>query len=115
MSEWRGQIQASLGDVFKWWLGELAELVPESLRRRFIGQRSRLILLVDARGDNLLEETGQRSRRLGRIDLDGPAPGRSRRVLAAIPRAARNGGTGLVLRFPASSALRTPVTLPLAA
>jgi general secretion pathway protein L len=115
MSEWRGQIQASLGDIVKWWLGELAELVPESVRRRFVGQRTRLVLLVDAPGDNLLEETGQRSRRLGRIDLDPPASGRARRVLAAVPRAARNGATGLVLRFPASRALRTPVSLPLAA
>jgi general secretion pathway protein L len=115
MSEWRGLIQASLGDTAKWWLGELAELVPESVRRRFVGQRTRLILLVDAPGDNLLEETGQHSRRLGRIDVDAPAPGRARSELAAVPRAARNGATGLVLRFPASRALRTPVSLPLAA
>ena len=115
MSEWRSQIQASLGDLIKWWLGELVELVPESVRRRFVGQHPRLILLVDAPGDNLLEETGQQSRRWGRIDLDAPAPGRARRVLAAIPRATRHGATGLVLRFPASRALRTPVTLPLAA
>jgi general secretion pathway protein L len=115
MSEWRGQIQASLGDMVKWWLGELAALVPDAVRRHFVGQRTRLILLVDAPGDNLLEETGQRSRRLGRVDLDAPAPGRARRVLAAVPRAARNGATGLVLRFPASRALRTPVSLPLAA
>lgn len=115
MSEWRGQIQASLGDMVQWWLGELAELVPESVRRRFVGQRTRLILLVDAPGDNLLEEAAQHSRRLGRIELDAPAPGRARQVEAAIPRAARNGTTGLVLRFPAGRALRTPVTLPLAA
>jgi hypothetical protein len=68
MSEWRGQIQASLGDMVKWWLGELAALVPDAVRRHFVGQRTRLILLVDAPGDNLLEETGQRSRRLGRVD-----------------------------------------------
>lgn len=116
MSEWRVQIQASLGDMVKWWLGELAELVPEAVRQHFVGQRTRLVLLVDAPGDNLLEETGQRSRRLGRIDLDAPpAPGRAHRILAAVPRAARNGATGLVLRFPANRALRTPVSLPLAA
>jgi general secretion pathway protein L len=115
MSEWRGQIQASLGDILKWWLGELAELVPESVRDRFVGQRTRLVLLVDAPGDNLLEETGQRSRRLGRIELDAAASGRAPRVLASVPRAARNGDAGLVLRFPSSRALRTPVSLPLAA
>lgn len=111
MSEWRAQIQASLGDMIKWWLGELTELVPEGVRDHFASQRTRLVLLVDEPGDNLLEETGQRSRRLGRIELDAPAP----RVSAAIPRAARNGSTGLVLRFPATRALRTPVSLPLAA
>ena len=115
MSEWRSQIEASLGGMVKWWLGELAELVPESMRRRFVGQQARLVLLVDMPGDNLLEETGQDTRRLGRIELDTPAPGQARRVLAAVPRAARNGATGLVLRYPASRALRTPVTLPLAA
>jgi len=113
MSEWRGQIQASLGDMIKWWLSELAELVPESVRNRFVAQRTRLVLLVDAAGDNLLEETGQRSRRLGRIELDAPASGL--RVLASVPRAARNGNAGLVLRFPSGRALRTPVSLPLAA
>jgi general secretion pathway protein L len=101
--------------MVKWWLGELAELVPEPVRQRFVGQRARLVLLVDAPGDNLLEETGQRSRPLGRIELETPAVGRARHVLAAVPRAARNGATGLVLRYPASRALRTPVTLPLAA
>jgi general secretion pathway protein L len=115
MSEWRDQIEASLSGMVKWWLGELAELVPESMRRRFVGQQVRLILVVDMPGDNLLEESGQRSRWLGRIELDAPAPGLARRVLAAVPRAARNGATGLVLRYPASRALRTPVALPLAA
>lgn len=114
MSEWRDQIQSSLGDVVRWWLGELIQLVPESVRRQFVGQRTRLVLLVDAPGDNLLEETDQHARRVGRIDLHAPA-GHARRILAAIPRAKRNGGSEVVLRFPAQRALRTPVSLPLAA
>jgi general secretion pathway protein L len=115
MSEWRGQIQASLGEMVKWWVGELTELVPEAMRRRLVGQHTRIVLLVDAPGDNLIQETGQGSRRLGRVDLDTPISGSARRLLAAVPRVGRNGGTELVLRLPANRALRTPVSLPLAA
>jgi general secretion pathway protein L len=115
MSEWRDQIQSSLGDIVRWWLGELTELVPEAVRRRFVGQRTRLVLLVDAPGDNLLEQTGQQARRVGRIDLQAPEAGTARRIEAAIPRAKRNGAIEVVLRFPAQRALRTPVSLPLAA
>lgn len=115
MSEWRDQIQSSLGDIVRWWLGELEQLVPEAVRRQFVGQRTRLVLLVDAPGDNLLEETDQHTRRMGRIDLHTPATGDVRRILAAIPRADRSGGSEVVLRFPAQRALRTPISLPLAA
>jgi general secretion pathway protein L len=114
MSDLRAQIQASVGGIVKWLLGELATLVPEAVRRRFVGPLKRLVVLVDAPGDNLLEESGQRSRRLGRIELDAQVSGRAPSISAAIGRP-RNGATQLMLRFPGKRALRTPVSLPLAA
>ena len=70
------------------------------------------MLIVDAASDNLIQETGNRRRSLGRIDFDAPG---DRRMFAGLPRARKGKPVPVVLRLDGHHALRTTATLPLAA
>jgi general secretion pathway protein L len=111
---WRTEIETRLRDAIRWWLGELAALVPAPLRRRLAGLRGRLLLLIDMPGENLILDSGGRRRALGRIDFGSSQAAPGRRILAALPRGTRHG-TAVTVRLPARHALRTTVSLPLAA
>lgn len=106
----RARLEALAADAWRWWIGELAACVPAALRQRFTGARGQLLLLVDIAGDNLIEETGNARRPLGRIDVTAPD---DRHV--ALPRARHGEHRPLAIRLDARHALRTTASLPLAA
>lgn len=111
--DWQSGVEPALRGVLRWWLGELASFVPAGLRRRVAGLRSRLLLVGDQFGTSLILENGEQRQPLGPIDL--AAPHSVQRALAASPQGWSGRSANVVLCVPANSALRTVVTLPLAA
>src|SRR5579862_376162 len=115
MLDWQARIDSGLRGALRWWLDELAFVVPEELRRWIAGLRSRVLLVVDETGAFLAYETGDHREPLGRIDLQSGQTAAVRRMLAPIVRGRRSETVDMVLCLPASHALRTTVSLPLAA
>jgi general secretion pathway protein L len=113
MLDWQARIDSASRAALRWWLDELAALVPEEIRRRVASLRSRLLLVMDEAGAYLAYETGDQREPLGRIDLASGQAGAVRRILA--PLQGRLVGTDVVVCLPAQRALRTTVSLPLAA
>jgi general secretion pathway protein L len=115
MFGWQARLDSGLRAAMRWWLDELASLVPEELRRRAANLRSRLLLVVDNSGAYLAAETGARRSALGRVDLHAGDPETVRRLIAAAPQGGRNIAAEVVVCLPTERALRTSVALPLAA
>lgn len=115
MRQWQTRFSAVLNSALRWWVNELAELVPQALRQRIANLRGRILLVIDDAGAYLAYEAGERYEPLGRIDLNTDQPGAVQRLLAASPQTGSNIANNIVVRLPAARALRTTVTLPLAA
>src|SRR5215469_2713515 len=115
MFGWQTRLDSGLRAALRWWLDELASLVPEELRRRVASLRSRLLLIVDNNGAQLAIENGDRREALGRIDLAAGQPDSVRQLIAAAPQGGRSIAANVVLCLPSDRALRTTVALPLAA
>ncbi|HKT20341.1 MAG TPA: PilN domain-containing protein [Stellaceae bacterium] len=111
--DWQSGIEPALRGALRWWLGELASFAPAGLRRRMASLRSRLLLVSDALGTSLVLENGEQRQSLGPVDLASPRS--VQRALSAAPQARGGSSANVVLCVPANSALRTSVTLPLAA
>jgi general secretion pathway protein L len=99
--QWPVRIEPALQNALRWWLGELASFVPEALRQRVAGLRSRTVLVDDGAGLMLWRETGRERGAMGRLH---------HRL-----RAAHQQPLDVVLRLPAERALRVAASLPLAA
>lgn len=112
----------------EWWLGELAGLVPERIRRWFSPASEAVVVLLPTdpgrtASATVLHETGRRkvaAHTLGIVDLGERAasPHEALRLLlrrSGLARAVAAGRLPLCLRLPAARALRNLVTLPLAA
>src|SRR4051812_26841000 len=108
----RARLEASLAEACRWWIGELAACVPPALRQRFGGGRAHWVLLVDAAGDNLIEEAGNGRRPLGRLDVDAPS---ARQIIARLPRTRQGEQRPIAIRLDTRHALHTTASLPLAA
>ncbi len=108
----RARLEVAVAEAWRWWIGELAACVPSALRHRFARSRSRLLLVVDAPGDNVIEETADGRRPLGRIDVDAPS---GRQIVTRLPRARQGEPRMIAIRLEAGHALRTTASLPLAA
>jgi general secretion pathway protein L len=115
MFGWQARLDSGLRAAVRWWLDELASLVPEELRRRVASLRSRLLLVVDKSGAYLAAETGDRREALGRVDLHAGQPETVRRLIASASQGGRNIAADVIVCLPAERALRTTVALPLAA
>jgi general secretion pathway protein L len=105
----------------RWWLGELAALVPARLRQRLTSTKHSLVLVL---GDGdaspvLCLRTGQELQALERLELQGEADPRRKLIATLRDRgllAAFNGGRlGLCVRIPPNRASRTIIELPIAA
>jgi len=105
--------------LFRWWVGELAGLVPSWLQRRLAGTTDRVVLLPGDGEAALYLESSQELTLLGRVALDaeGDAVRRVGAILGrhSLDRAIAAGRATLCLRIPAERALRTTMDLPLAA
>ncbi len=108
----RARLDVAVTDAWRWWIGELAACVPSTLRQRLASSRGRLLLVIDAEGDNLIEETGDGRRSLGRLDVDAP---RDRQIIARPPRTRPDEHRPITIRLDTRHALRTTASLPLAA
>ncbi|HEX7968615.1 MAG TPA: PilN domain-containing protein [Stellaceae bacterium] len=119
MGERGARILALLQGLFRWWIGELAALVPERLRRRLASTTDTLVLLLGEGDATLCLETRQELKTLGRIELRSESEPNHR--LAAIlrqhelPRQTSAGKAAICLRLRSERALRTTVDLPLVA
>jgi general secretion pathway protein L len=103
-------------DAVRWWLRELAGLVPERMRRSLSGRGERLLIAVEASGaTQLVHAAGGRREALG--SLEGtPGSVAALRAELARPRWRRLVAAGAVsIELPAALALRTETTLPVAA
>lgn len=101
-----------------WWFAELAFLVPPLLRKRLAGGDG-VALTLAADQATLTHEAGGKARVLGEFRTAAPGAGAQlHALLGRVPglrqRVAR-GRVPVALRLPATQALRTAVTLPLAA
>jgi general secretion pathway protein L len=108
---------SALRGVAQWWVGEIAAMVPQRLRRRLARRADRLVLLLGQSGATLYLETRQELRMLGEIDLRADAEPQYR-VAALLRRhgfARENGRAPACLRLAADRVLRTTVDLPMAA
>ncbi len=113
------QVRELLQRVLRWWIGELASLVPERLRRRLARPTDTFVLLLGGGEATLCLETRHELKTLGRIDLRG-GPEAGDRVAAilrqhGLAREIATGSTAICLRLPPERALRSTVDLPLAA
>jgi general secretion pathway protein L len=119
MSARLAAVGAVLHRLLHWWIGELATLIPERLRRRLVTVTDKLVVLLGEGEATLCLETRQEVKTLGRIDLhgEGEAPHRVAALLRqhGLARELGGGKAPICLRLGAERALHTIVDLPLAA
>lgn len=104
---------------FRWWLAELAFLVPPLLRRR-LGADDVLVVALDAGQAILSHETAGKACVLGDVPAEATpaASAQVQKLLDRVPGLRQRFAAGRVpvaLRLPPGQALRTQVILPLAA
>ncbi len=109
----QGGIEPALRGALRWWLGELANFVPDEVKRQVASLRSRLLLIADQFGTSLVCEVGDERQPLGPVDLSSAET--VEQALGSAPPGWAARASSVVLCVPASRALRTTVTLPLAA
>ncbi|HEY6432763.1 MAG TPA: PilN domain-containing protein [Acetobacteraceae bacterium] len=109
---------AAAKSFLRWWLTELREMLPASLRRG-VFPRERLILSFEADSAVFLKETPSGPTELARLDLvnapDGQAVAQAMRRRHPRHPGLLRRNPGLCLRLPSSSALRVRMELPAAA
>jgi general secretion pathway protein L len=120
MTEFVRAIFSAIGGLVQWWVGEIAGMVPERLRRRFTPRADRLVLLLGQNDDAALYlETRHELRKLGEIDLRGEAdPAHKVATILhrqGLSRELSSGRLAAGVRLGAERVLRTTVDLPLAA
>jgi general secretion pathway protein L len=103
----------SLSAAWRWWSGEIASLVPRTVRQSLSGRRGRQVLVLAGDGTaEFVQQGSGREETLARIDLDAARLAEARSILAAVRQ---RRGAGTALRLPADTALSATMALPLAA
>jgi general secretion pathway protein L len=103
----------SLLAAWRWWSAEITALVPVRWRQALAGKHGKLVLALAEGEGELLRRNGAAAESLARLDLDPARQPAARAALAALPARLRRGGVTVLL--PVAAALRTEITLPLAA
>lgn len=100
----------TLRAIFQWWLDELAGMIPDGLKRVFVGTEDLLVFRFEDDGIVVERTEGGAWRTLGRLARgDGPA------ALAALIGTKSAGADGAVIVLPQARAIARRVTLPSAA
>jgi general secretion pathway protein L len=112
MAQSSASLLPSLNAAWRWWTGELAQLVPQDWRRTLASGRGGLVLALsnDYRGE-LLQRSGGREGKLATVDLSPAAIGETREILAS----ARHRGAATAIRLPGDAGLSSTMILPAAA
>ncbi len=115
MTDLAARLIAVIGGFFAWWFKELAGLVPARLRGALEG--SAQAALFDLSGPEIVLSrlSGRSWRELGRVDPQGLNEPAQARAFARLIKKAKLDQLDVVLRLPASTALRKTLSLPLAA
>lgn len=115
MTDLAARLIAVIGGFFAWWFKELAGLVPARLRGALEG--SAQAALFDLSGPEIVLSrlSGRSWRELGRVDPQGLNEPAQARAFARLINKAKLDQLDVVLRLPASTALRKTLSLPLAA
>lgn len=102
----------SLNAAWRWWTGELAQLVPQGWRRNFTSRRGGLVLALSTnyRGE-LLQRAGGRESKLANLDLSPAGIEEAREILSS----ARQRKAGTAIRLPPEAGLSSTVILPVVA
>ncbi|MGO8914489.1 MAG: PilN domain-containing protein [Stellaceae bacterium] len=105
----------TLGAACRWWSSEIVALVPPRWRQALAAGRGRLVLVMSGAGSaELVQRGGGRAETLAHLDLDPARQAASRAAVAAL-RSRLRRGAGAVVSLPEAAALRTVMSLPLAA
>lgn len=99
--------------AWRWWSGEMSALIPADWRRALASGRERLVLAAGEDGNAvLLRRGGGREELLAQFDLDPVHDEAAQATLAALQPRLRGP---MMVELPADCALRTVMSLPLAA
>ena len=102
-----------LASFIRWWIGELAAMLPARVKRLVEGSRDTLVVALQGDHVHVQRASGRTVSDCGRIDL---APeDRARAAMAEILRSLGRQRRQITMRLPAKIALRRTVSLPLAA
>jgi general secretion pathway protein L len=106
-------IGGTIAAFLRWWLGELAALVPAPLRAVFSGEGAMLVVTIED-GEAMVGRLARGARtEFGRVDLS--ADKRQQRAVIAGLIGGRMRSDAIVLALPAEQVLRKTLDLPLAA
>jgi general secretion pathway protein L len=108
--------------LLRWWMAELASMLPTRLRRWIGGGRGQWTIAFDEEKISLLRETGGIESVVAQVSRELPSAEAGKRLGTAFRKAGggvalRRGWRGqrMRLRLPAAEALKTQVVLPKAA
>jgi general secretion pathway protein L len=104
-------VGARLNDFWRWWIGELVAVVPARARHWVGALRQRRILIIGDRTSELVFEGG--GQRVHLTNIGDKNDGLSPQAQAASAAPWKDVGT--TIQLPAERALRSQITLPLAA
>lgn len=111
MVEGIGQVtQPAVGTlraIFQWWLDELAGMIPDGVKRLFVGGDDLLVFRFEDDGIAVERSAGGHWKMLGRL-----APGAGPAALAALVGSGGAGADGAVIVLPQARAVVRRLTLP---
>lgn len=96
---------------FRWWGGELAALMPDSVKQRFSGEGKRIVLAMQADGFRVRVDGARRDADDGAQDAVAP---RAEAIAVAVEHAAR-ARAGITVLLPPSACFMRTVDVPRAA
>ena len=115
MTDLAARLIAVIGGFLAWWFKELAGLIPARLRGALEGSAGGALLDLSGPEIVLSRLSGRSWRELGRVDPQGLNEPAQARAFARLIKKAKLDELDVVLRLPASTALRKTLSLPLAA